>query len=491
MLSIQRQLTLDPPQVDPMRLLNLIEIPVDWIGLRIVKIQQQTRSVRDGQPQGNGTHVTYGAMVEVLVDGQIGYGATNRLNETGIRQAALSAYHQAQATQGWGLYPFNASVRPRVVGEYGSRAEKPFDALSPGEITDLLVRICYTLKTSDAIVQTLATAIATEHETWFVSSNGSEVYQRQLNLGTDFAATAKDGSITQRRSDSGWFARAYQGGWELLTQADLWERVQLIGQQATELLYAPECPDTTTTLVLAPDQMMLQLHESVGHPLEIDRILGDERNYAGGSFVKASDFGHLTYGSPLMNVTFDPSVEAELASYQFDDTGAEAQRQYLIREGRLERGLGSLESQTRSGLEGVSCARACSWNRPAIDRMANINLEPGDTSPEDLIGQIEQGIYMEANRSWSIDDLRHKFQFGCEYAKRIENGRLTETLRNPNYRATTPQFWQSLVAVGDRSTWQVFGTPMCGKGEPNQIIWVGHAAPICAFREIEVFGGGE
>jgi predicted Zn-dependent protease len=268
-----------------------------------------------------------------------------------------------------------------------------------------------------------------------------------------------------------------------------WESVHRTGEQALELLTAADCPEMTTTLVLAPDQMMLQIHESIGHPLELDRILGDERNYAGGSFVQPSDFGELQYGSHLLNVTFDPTVEQEFASYAFDDTGAVAERCHLIRDGVLERGLGSRESQARLGVPGVACARATSWDRPPIDRMANINVEPGDRTFAQIIGSIEDGVYMEANRSWSIDDQRFKFQFGCEYAKRIRNGKLAETLRNPNYRATTPQFWGSLTQVGDRNTWQMFGTPFCGKGEPNQVIRVGHAAPVCAFDHIEVFGG--
>lgn len=255
------------------------------------------------------------------------------------------------------------------------------------------------------------------------------------------------------------------------------------------MLSAEECPTTTTTLVLAPDQMLLQIHESIGHPLEIDRILGDERNYAGSSFVKLSDFGHLVYGSDLMNVTFDPTVPGEFASYTFDDAGTPATREYLIEEGLLVRGLGSLESQARAKVPGVANFRASSWNRAPIDRMANINLEPGTATFDEIIGSIEHGVYMEANRSWSIDDYRNKFQFGCEYAKLIENGKLTKTLKNPNYRGVTNQFWRSLDRVGDASTVEVYGSPYCGKGEPNQAIRVGHTSPVCAFKNIEVFGG--
>jgi predicted Zn-dependent protease len=265
--------------------------------------------------------------------------------------------------------------------------------------------------------------------------------------------------------------------------------VRLIAEQSLELIAAPECPTATTSLVLAPDQMMLQIHESIGHPLELDRILGDERNYAGWSFVKLEDFGKLQYGSKLMNVTFDPTVSDEFASYAWDDIGAPATREFLIQDGVLKRGLGSLESQLRAGVPGVSSQRASSWNRAPIDRMANLNLEPGTSSWDEIIGSVENGVYMESNRSWSIDDFRNKFQFGCEYAKKIENGKLGPVLRNPNYRGVTNPFWRSLTKIGSRATMGTYGTPNCGKGEPNQQIRVGHASPLCLFENVEVFGG--
>jgi predicted Zn-dependent protease len=471
-------------------LIESIDIPADWIGLRAVKESADMRRVRDGLPQRNGKSTSAGVMVEVLVNGQIGYGAVNSWQQDAIQAAAQLAYQQAIAASQWAIYPLTSAQRPKVVGQYTSPFLKPFQTLSAGEINEILVRLCQTLKVSSQIVQTNAATIANETETWFVSSNGSEVYQKFLVLETHFGVTAQDGAVVQQRTNNGYLAHCYQGGWELFPESNLWERAQQIGEQAIELLTAAECPDTATTLVLAPDQMMLQIHESVGHPLELDRILGDERNYAGGSFVKPADFGHLSYGSKLMNITFDPTVKGEFASYNFDDTGAPATREYLIKEGTLLRGLGSLESQARLKVSGVACARASSWNRPPIDRMANLNLEPGTESLEELISDIEDGVYMEANRSWSIDDQRYKFQFGCEYAKRIENGKFTQTLRNPNYRGTTPDFWHRLKKVGDRSTWELYGTPYCGKGEPNQTIRVGHGSPVCVFEAVEVFGGG-
>ncbi|QMS88744.1 TldD/PmbA family protein [Nostoc edaphicum CCNP1411] len=466
------------------------DIPADWIGIRAVKETSTTRLVRDALPQVNGKSFTVGAMLEVLVNGCLGYAATNSLELSSLQAAAQTAYNQALAASEWWIHPFRESERPKVVGEYKSPFIESLDSLSPGEINDLLVRICQTLKVDDKIVQTIASASTTEKESWFVSSNGSEVYQKILSIGTHYGVTAQDGAIVQQRSNNGSQANCYQGGLELLQQENLWHRVRQIGEQAVELLTAEECPTTRTNLVLAPDQMMLQIHESVGHPIEIDRILGDERNYAGGSFVNKNDFGNLVYGSPLMNITFDPTVPGEFASYGFDDTGAVATKEYLVKEGVLQRGLGSLESQVRAGVAGVACARASSWNRPAIDRMANLNLEPLNGTFEDIIAGIEHGVYMESNRSWSIDDRRYKFQFGCEYAKLIENGKLTKTLRNPNYRATTPEFWHSLIKVGDATNWQMYGTPYCGKGEPNQAISVGHGSPVCVFANVEVFGGG-
>jgi predicted Zn-dependent protease len=235
--------------------------------------------------------------------------------------------------------------------------------------------------------------------------------------------------------------------------------------------------------------MILQIHESIGHPLELDRILGDERNYAGRSFVTPDMFGTYRYGSELLNVTFDPTRPEQLASYAFDDDGQPAEREFLIRDGILLRPLGSITSQLRAGLPGVANARASSWNRAPVDRMANLNLEPGVSSLAAMTAAVERGVFMETNCSWSIDDSRNKFQFGCERGVLIEDGRLTTVVKKPNYRGVSATFWRNLEMFGDRETFQVLGTPYCGKGEPNQIARVGHASPACLFAGVEVFGG--
>ncbi len=469
--------------------LETLPFSADWVGLRAVRKTRQQRTLRDQVLDNHGTILSQGVMVEVLVHGQIGYGAIHSLQSHHIIEAAQVAYNQAIAASVWTLYPTALSSRPVMVGDYTTPVEMPFSTLSSAEVIEILHRVGGALKVSDRIVRTIAEVTLAEIESWFVSSNGSQIHQTFSRIMTNYQATAQAGSAVQTRSDNGWLARSYQGGLEFLLQDDLWERAARIGEQAIELLDAPDCPTDRKHLVLAPDQMLMQIHESVGHPLELDRILGDERNYAGGSFVRPEDFGTLDYGSPQMNITFDPSLHHEFASYAFDDTGVPTTREHIIKNGKLLRGLGSLESQTRLKVPGVAAARASSWNRPPIDRMANLNLEPGDQSFDQLISGIERGVYMETNRSWSIDDQRHKFQFSCEYGRLIENGKLTTVVKNPNYRGTTLEFWANLVGVGDRASWNVYGTPFCGKGEPNQLITVGHASPVAVFADIEVFGG--
>ncbi len=471
--------------------LATIQLPeAEWIGLREVREVTTHRYVRDGKPQNNDVNDSQGVMVEVLADGQFAYAASPSTDASQIAAAARTALAQAQKASQWPVHRFTLQERPPIRANYPSPSHE-----TDNDLCDILVKISEKLKISPQIIRTGAFLQTVETDVHFVSTNGSDAHQSFSLITTDFEATAQNGSVIQKRTHSGLrgrsYRRGYGGGAEFFETPELWAQVQMVAEQAIELAGAEQCPTETGSLVVMPDQMMLQIHESIGHPLEIDRILGDERNYAGWSFVGLEDFGRLQYGSPIMNVTFDPTVPHEFASYAFDDTGHQATREYLIQNGVLLRGLGSLESQARGRVSGVANARASSWNRAPIDRMANINLEPGSSSFDEIIGSVERGVLMQSNRSWSIDDFRNKFQFGCEYAKLIENGKLTRTLRNPNYRGVTQSFWKSLKKVGNASTVGVFGTPYCGKGEPNQMIRVGHSSPVCLFENVEIFGGGQ
>lgn len=476
---------------DPQAALKALSAQADWVALRYVDERTHGRTVRNGKPEENSINLDRGVMVEVLVHGHFGYAGTSDLSPAGLQKAFERAQRLAMAGSKNKVFHFDLSTRPPSVGHYRTPYFQGLDSTSLKEFTDLLITASGKLKSSDKIVNALASIRAVETKIHYVSSNGSETLQEFLMLASNFQATAQEGTESQTRTLNGGVARCLQMGLESLVADEIFANCEKVAAEALQLLSAPNCPSDTRDLILAPDQMLLQIHESIGHPLELDRILGDERNYAGWSFVRPEDFGTLRYGSSLMNVTFDPSVPGEYASYAFDDCGNPAKREFLIENGILKRGLGSLESQKRLQVPGVANARSASWNRAPIDRMANINLEPGSSTLKEMIGQTEKGIYMESNLSWSIDDYRNKFQFGCEYARLIEDGKLTKVVKNPNYRGITIPFWSSLKAVGSTDEVEIYGSPWCGKGEPSQIIRVGHAAPPCLFNGIEIFGGGQ
>ena len=455
----------------------------DWVGIKWIKEKTTYRVVRNEKPEMNQTFYDEGVRVEVLVDGHFGYAGTADLSTEGIAHAFEAALRQTRLWSRHKVFSFSEQHRPAEKGSYRSQVQKSLDSLSVQEMMDVLKDCTQQMKISDKIVTRLARAMIVETQIHSLGSNGGDQHQDFSIVNIDLQAVAREGSETQSRT----LSFQNQMGAEAFLRHRLLPASQTAGEQALELLKAENCPSKKMQLLLAPDQMMLQIHESIGHPLELDRILGDERNYAGWSFVKPEDFGKLRYGSSLMNVTFDPHRFGELASYNFDDSGSRATKEFLIKDGVLQRALGSIESQARSGIAGVANFRSTSWNRAPIDRMANINLETGTLSLQDLISQVEYGVLMQTNKSWSIDDYRNKFQFGCERAQLIENGQIKKTLRNPNYRGKTVEFWNHLSAVGNEN--ETFGTPTCGKGEPNQIIRVGHSSPYALFNNIEVFGG--
>ena len=464
--------------------LNNIKIKADWIGLRKVNESTTYRIIRDLNPEANNTSIDHGVMVEVLVNGQFGYCATHDISYDSINKAAQKAFIQAEQAAAFSVYSFTEEVRPKSIGEYNS----PYiiKDLKLDDLMGTLIKSNKALKNSKKIVSAISMARIVNMDMEYVSTNGSDFKQSFMYVGPGYRAIAQDGKIIQSRS---YYDQCQQAGMEFFEENKVVSKCENICKEVIELLTAEECPTENMDLVLHSDQMLLQIHESIGHALEVDRILGDERNYAGWSFVNLEDFGKLQYGSKIMNITFDPTIPQEFASYGYDDSGLKASKEYIIKEGVLLRGLGGLESQKRSNIPGVANFRSCSWNRAPIDRMANLNLEPGDSTFDEIISSVNRGIYMQTNRSWSIDDFRNKFQFGCEYGQLIENGKITKTVKNPNYRSISTPFWNSLQKVGNMDTFGVYGTPYCGKGEPNQGIRVGHASPVGLFSNIEIFGG--
>jgi predicted Zn-dependent protease len=460
----------------------------DWCSLRCVHERSEYLAVRQNVLQPVSTSEDSGAMLTVFASGGMGYAATSDLTLSGLRRAAEQAHTWAQQSAGRSVVDFSKMPLAPPRGEYASVAQIPWRSVSLADKIDLLQTECARLKIDDRIVDWDASLWYTEIDTLYLTTDGGHVRQRFHYIVPMLSVTANAGAETQVRTFGG---RGYcrQGGLEVLDHLGFRTAAPRIATEALQLLTAPNCPAGVMDLLLAPDQMILQIHESIGHPLELDRILGDERNYAGPSFVTPEMFGTYPYGSELLNITFDPTRSEEFASYGFDDEGQPAHREHLIQNGILLRALGGLTSQVRADLPGVANARASSWNRPPIDRMANLNLEPGTSSLEEMIAAVERGVYMQTNCSWSIDDSRNKFQFGCEWGQLIEDGTLTTVVKKPSYRGISATFWRNLKKVGNVETFTVMGTPNCGKGEPNQVIRVGHASPACLFADVEVFGG--
>lgn len=459
----------------------------ELFSLRHVKQSHQALSVRRNVAEPPFFSQDEGAMLTVRVNGVEAYAATADLSQAGLQRALEQAEALARQIARHSLLDLREHAVTSARHDHVSpNFDQPVPSLA--DCLGLLAAESAGVPRDSRLVDWQASLGLSLVEQTYLNSAGAELRHAQRFLFPGMGVTASDGQDSQSRS-LGRDNFGQQGGFEIIERCGLVGAASRVADEALQLLQAPNTPSGPRDLLLMPDQMMLQIHESIGHPLEMDRILGDERNYAGTSFVKASDFGHLQYGSSLLNVTFDPTIGEELASYSHDDDGTPASKAFLIREGLLLRPLGGALSQFRSGLDGVANSRACGWNRAPIDRMANLNIEPGDQSFEQLVGGIEQGILMRTNRSWSIDDARNKFQFGCEWGQLIENGELKGIVKNPNYRGISAQFWRNLSAVGDHSTFQVLGTPNCGKGEPNQVVRVGHASPACVFRQIDVFGG--
>jgi predicted Zn-dependent protease len=467
--------------------------PVEQCTIRIVEESSTMTSVRRDVPEPLAHSMDRGAMVTVAEGDGVGYAATTDLSESGLKSAAERALRWARCSRGRSVFTDAAPRLAEAGGRFHSGAVTESD-WTAAERIDLLREESAQCRLDDRIVDWQASLWTIRSRRLLAAARGDLIYQQHDFAVPALHVVASQGGLTQLRSWGGRYNGLCQQGTarQVVQRSGFGGAGRRTAEQALQLLGAPNCPTGTFDLLLMPDQMMLQIHESIGHPLELDRILGDERNYAGTSFVTPEMFGSYRYGSPLLNVTYDPTRTEEFATFAYDDEGSRAQRQHLIRDGILLQPLGGALSRQRiaqAGWDGfVATARASSWNRPPIDRMSNLNLEPGPSSLEQMVSSIDDGILMQTNASWSIDDSRNKFQFGCEWGQRIRSGRLAEVVRSPNYRGISATFWRSLAMVGDASTVEVLGSPFCGKGEPNQLIRVGHASPACKFSAVATFG---
>lgn len=321
----------------------------------------------------------------------------------------------------------------------------------------------------------------------FASSEGSYVEQELVESGAGIEVTALGDGELQTRSYPNSFGRQQEkGGYECVLRQNLTENGERIAHETLALLGAPQCPSVRTTLILDSSQLALQVHESCGHPVELDRVLGDEASFAGTSFLTLDKLGSYRYGSPQVTIVADATVPGGLGTFGFDDEGVIAQRSTIIQNGILSGYLMSRETASQLGLPSNGAMRADGWNRIPIIRMTNINLSPGEWHFDDLISDTDDGIYMAVNKSWSIDDRRLNFQFGTQLAYEIKNGKLGRLLKNANYSGITPEFWGSCDAVCGPDDWRMWGLPNCGKGQPGQVAHVGHGAAPARFRNVQV-----
>jgi TldD protein len=459
----------------------------EYADARAVHESTESLTVRNQEMEGIDRSDSRGLGIRVLVGGRWGFAATARVDEGEIdRTAALAVQIAKAAARLPGERVELAPVEPATGTWHGPMLEDPFN-VSLEEKVSLLMEATRRMQKVPGVSFGEAGIDLFRSQVWFASSDGAATDQTVVQSGAGIEAVAVGEGDVQRRS----FPNSFRGhiaaaGWEHVAKLGLVEEAERTATEAVELLSAPECPSEVTTLVLDSGQMELQIHESIGHAVELDRVLGMEESYAGSSFVRPEDRGRLRYASPLVSITADATLSGGLGSFAWDDEGVPAQRMPILVDGVLQDFLSSRETASRIGVRSSGAMRADGWQNLPLIRMTNISIEPREGSLADIIGDTKDGLFMATNQSWSIDDHRVNFQFGCEIAWRIKDGKLTELYRNPNYTGITTEFWGSCDAVGGREEWTLWGTPNCGKGQPGQVARVGHGASPARFRDVQV-----
>ncbi|HEY7618463.1 MAG TPA: TldD/PmbA family protein [Solirubrobacteraceae bacterium] len=456
---------------------------------RHIEARSEAIAVLSGNVDAIDSSASEGIGVRVRVGGGWGFAATRDVTRAGAEAALARALAIAEAQPAGPATPL-APVAP-ARGHWSSPYESDPFAVALDDKLALLFAAERALRSGDQrIVRTAATARAWRERKAFASTEGAACTQELVATGGGIAAYASDGTDVQVRS----YPTAHGGGlsaargWEHVLSLDLPGNAPRVASEAVELLGAPPCPQGTRTIVLHGEQVALQVHESIGHALELDRILLGEASYAGTSWVSPGDLGSLRYGSELLHITADATLAGGLGSFGWDDEGVTGARTDLVEGGVLRAALSNRESAAAVGLPASGgCARADGFARQPIVRMTNVSLEPG-TVPTlgDLLADTGEGLYLETNRSWSIDDRRLQFQFATEVCREIRGGELGRLYRNGSYAGVTPRFWGSLDAVCGPGEWRLWGLTNCGKGEPGQIMEVSHGAAPARFRDVQV-----
>ncbi|MCL4466497.1 MAG: TldD/PmbA family protein [Chloroflexi bacterium] len=471
------------------RALNTAQVlGASYVDVRVVRHEGQVIAVKNGLVEGVSTGESQGFGVRVVVDGAWGFAASSVLNAEEVDRVTGLAVRIARASARAKRDDPRLGPPVRQQGKYATPvAQDPF-AVPLEEKIDYLLAAQESARQVKGVGVSEASFECLRERKIFASSEGAYVEQTIVETGAGLEVTAIGEDDVQKRSYPNSFGREQgTGGYELFTAMDLKGNAGRVAEEAVALLSAKQCPrDLTTTIVLDATQLALQVHESCGHPIELDRVLGMESAYAGTSFLTLDKRGSLRYGSDIVNIFADATIPGALGTFGFDDEGVPAQRVQIVRNGIFENYLTSRETASLIGQTSNGTARADGWNRIPLIRMTNINLEPGGWTFPDLIADTDDGIYMQTNKSWSIDDKRLNFQFGTEIAWEIKNGKLGQMLKNATYTGITPIFWQGCDAICDQHHWHVWGTPNCGKGQPPQVAHVGHGTAPARFRNVRV-----
>ncbi len=461
-----------------------------YVDVRVMDIRQRYLSTKNGQSAQARESLSQGIGIRAIANGAWGFAASDDLTRAGVDRAAARSVEIARASALCKIADVRLAPEQKIVDRWeGPCRIDPF-AVPVSTCLDLLLYVDAELRKVQGVTLAEAQMDFRRIDQLFLSSLGSEIRQLKTQTGAGFVAISfSDGEI-QKRSYPNSFGGQYQTkGYELVEELGLVENAPRIAEEAVALHRCEQCPAGVKDVILDSSQLGLQIHESVGHPIELDRVLGAEANFAGMSFLTLDKLRNLKYASDIVNVVADatPAHGPGLGTFAYDDEGVPGQRTFIIRDGRFVGYLTSRETASAVGdTRSNGTMRAEGWNRIPIIRMTNISILPGKGSPEELIADTQEGIYMETNRSWSIDDRRYNFQFGTEIGWEIKNGKKTRMLKNPSYGGITTEFWNSCDAICGPEHWTLWGTPNCGKGQPMQTMGTGHGASPARFRNVKV-----
>jgi len=471
------------------RALNLAESRgASYADVRVVQNRTETLAVKNGAPETVSNVESAGFGVRVLLDGAWGFASSRELSGPEVDRVTAHALDLARAAALVGGDKVELGPLVTSQGAYRTPVEiDPFSVSLEEKLAVLLAADAEMAQTESLRVRGGSLTFIREDK-WFANSEGAFTEQTIIETGGGIQAIAVGQDEVQTRSYPTSMGRQQvTAGWEAVGNWDLPGNATRIAEEAVALLSADPCPrEITTDVILAGDQVALQVHESCGHPIELDRVFGSEAAYAGTSFLTTDKLDDFHYGSPAVNITAESLRPLGLGTFGWDDEGVPAQSTPIVKQGLFVGYLMSRETASRLGKVSNGCMRATSWNRIPLIRMTNVSLEPGGWDLQDLIADTEDGVFMQTNRSWSIDDKRYNFQFGTEIGYEIKNGKLGRMLRNPTYTGITPQFWNSCDAVCNADYWVMYGTPNCGKGQPSQIAHTGHGAAPARFRNVRV-----